>query len=60
MIIDIKQTHTHIIGVPVGGEREKRRGKIFEEILVKNSQIWWKSLIHTSKKLNKLQLDKYK
>ena len=31
-----KRNKIHIIGVPEGGEREKGREKIFEEIIVKN------------------------
>ena len=33
---DVKRTNIHIIGVPEGGEREKRTEKIFEKIIAEN------------------------
>ena len=37
---NIKHTNIHIIGVPEGEEREKGLEKIFEENILKFSQIW--------------------
>ena len=45
----IKQTNIRIMGVP-RGRREKGAERIFEETMVKNPQIWWKTRIQTSKK----------
>lgn len=35
--------------VALGSEKLKREEMIFEGIMVKNFQIWWKTLIYTSK-----------
>ena len=36
-------------------EGEKGTEKVFEELWLKISQIWWKILIYTSEKLNEIQ-----
>ena len=43
---NIKHTNIHIIGVPVGEEREKGSEKIFEEILAKNFPNMGKEIVN--------------
>lgn len=46
--------HICVIGVPEEG-REKEAERIFREIMTQTFQIWWKTWICTSKKLNEPQ-----
>ena len=49
-----KQINIGIMGVPEGEEREKGAENLFEEKMVKMSQIWGRTWIYTYKNLNKL------
>lgn len=50
-------SNMHMMGVPDRKYREKGRESIFEEIMIQNTQIWWKTLIYMSKHLNKVEVE---
>ena len=50
-------SNMHIMGVPDRKYREKGRESIFEEMMIQNTQIWWKALIYMSKHLNKFEVE---
>ena len=44
----------YIIGIAEWKGREKGTERIFEEVMAKNGNIWWKTFIYPVKKFNKL------
>ena len=54
----IKHTNNHIIGVPVGEEREKGLEEIFEELIAENFPNMWKEIVNQVQEAQSSRQDK--